>query len=192
MDELEQLKDLLSEPKHRIRLHDFVAGITKKLVSEVGQDKFPVQGPSDGDAFIALLEKYEEIVQTILPVQMLLGRWGLPEHSDIAALPLRRFAGAITITGGNTYLIEARWYPVFLLLHAGCLGAISRSNYQAVRPLLHAAVPNRDGRENRDILLVGAFKAMAEIHDGFKFFPGLERKRTPRSDHLYALLQALL
>ena len=92
MDQLEQLKDLLSEPKQRIRLHDFVADITRRLVSEVGKDKLPVQGPSDGDSFIARLQEYREIIQTILPAQMLLGRWGLADHAEIAALPVRRLA----------------------------------------------------------------------------------------------------
>ena len=189
MDRLEQFKELLSEPKQRIKLHDFVADITKKLVSESGQDKLPVQVSSDGDLFIARLQKYEEILQTVLPFQMLLGRWGLPDHAEIAALPLRRLAGAIDATGGNAYLTEARWYPVFLLLYAGCIGAISGSNYQVVHKLAHSPVPNRDGRQNRDILLTSVFKAMGEIHDGFKLFPGLDRKHTPRSEHIYALLE---
>ena len=189
MDQLEHFKDLLSEPKQRIKLHDFVAEITKKLLREVGQDKLPVQGSSNGDSFITRLQEYEEIIQTVLPLQMLLGRWGLPDHTEIAALPLRRLAGAITATGGNTYLIEARWYPIFLLLYAGSIGAISGSNYQAVPKLFHVAVPNRDGRKNRDILLISVCDAMGKIHDGFKLFPGLERKRTPRSEHLYALLE---
>lgn len=189
MDQLEQFKDLLSEPKQRIRLHDFVADITRRLVSEVGQDKLSVQGPSDGDSFIARLRKYEEIIQEVLPIQMLLGRWGLSEHAEIVALPLRRLAGEIVPTGGNSHLIQARWYPVSLLLYAGCLGAISGSNYQLVHRLLHAPVHNRNGRQGRDILLISVMNAMGEIHDGFRLFPGLERKRTPRSEHLYALLE---
>jgi len=189
MDQLEQFKDLLSEPKQRIKLHDYIADITRKLVSEVSLDKLPVQTSSDGASFIARLEKYQEILQTVLPLQMLLGRWGLSDHTEIAALPLRRLAGTIASTGGNTYLIEARWYPIFLLLYGGSIGAISGSNYQLVLKLFHAAVPNRDGRKNRDILLISVFNAMGEIHDGFKLLPGLERKHTPRSEHLYALLE---
>ena len=189
MDQLEQFKDLLSGPKQRIKLNDFVVDITKKLVSEVGEDKFPVQGPCDDTSFIKRLEKFEEIVRTVLPLQMLLGRWGLPDYAEIAALPMRRLAGAISPIGGNHYLIEARWYPVFLLLYASCIGAISGSNYQVVPKLFHAAVPNGDGRRNHEILLVSVFNAMSEIHDGFKLFPGLERKHTPRSEHLYALLE---
>lgn len=189
MDQLQQVKDLLSEPKQRIELHDFVADLTRKLVPEVGQDRLPVQGPSNGDSFIARLQKYEEIISAVLPLQMLLGRWGLPEHAESAALPVRRLAGSITVTGGNTYLIEARWYPIFLLLYAASIGAISGGNYQMLRPLFQAAVPTPDGRKNRDVLLIAAFNAMGEIHDGFKFYPGLERKHTPRSEHLYSLLE---
>jgi hypothetical protein len=177
MDQLEQVKDLLSEPKQRIKLHDFLADITKKLVPELGQDKLPVQGPSDGDSFIARLQKHEEIIGSVLPVQMLLGRWGLPDHAEIAALPLRRLAGAIAPTGGNSYLIEARWYPMYLLLYAGCIGAISGTNYEVLHNLLHAAVPSRDGRQNRDILLISVMKAMcvfgkAAYFGGTDLIPG--------------------
>lgn len=189
MDQLEQVKDLLSEPRQRIKLHDFVADMTKKVVPKVSQEKLPVQGPSNGATFIARLQEYEEILQVLLPIEMLLGRWGLPEHAESATLPLRRLAGTITSTGGNTYLIEARWYPIFLLLYAGSIGAISGGNYQVVLKLFHAALPNRDGRKNRDILLISVFNAMGEIDDGFKFLPGLERKHTPRSEHLFALLE---
>lgn len=189
MDQLEQVKDLLSEQKNRIKLHDFVVDFTQKLLSEVSLEKLPVQVSSDGASFIARLEKYQEIIQTALPLQMLLGRWGLPDHAETAALPLRRLAGTISVTGGNTYLIEARWYPVCLLLYSGTLGAISGSNYQTLSKLFHVSVPDRDGRQNRDILLTSVFKAMGEIHDGFKLLPGLERKHTPQSEHIYTLLE---
>jgi hypothetical protein len=43
--------------------------------------------------------------------------------------------------------------------------------------------------EGLHILLITVMNAMGEIHDGFKLFPGLERKRTPRSEHIYALLE---
>jgi hypothetical protein len=65
------------------------------------------------------------------------------------------------------------------------------SNYQILPPLFHAAVPNPDGRKNRDVLLIAVFNAMREIHDGFKLYPGLERKHTPRSEHLYSLLEPI-
>jgi len=189
VDQLEQLKELLSEPKQRIKLHDFIADVTRKLVADVGQDRLPVQVSSDGNSFIVRLQEYEHALHTVIPLQMLLGRWGLQEHVDIAALPLRRLAGGIAATGGNTYLIEARWYPIFLLLYASSIGAISGNNCQVVYKLAHAPVPNPYGRENHDILLSAAFKAMAEIQDGFKLFPGLDRKYTPRSEHVYTLLE---
>jgi hypothetical protein len=115
--------------------------------------------------------------RSVLPVQMLLGRWGLPDHAEIAALPLRRLAGAIAPTGGNSYLIEARWYPMYLLLYAGCIGAISGTNYEVLHNLLHAAVPSRDGRQNRDILLISVMKAMcvfgkAAYFGGTDLIPG--------------------
>jgi hypothetical protein len=120
---------------------------------------------------------------------MLLGRWGLPDHAEIATLPMRRLAGAIAPKGGNRYLIEARWYPIFLLFYTGSIAAMSGSNYQFVTQIFHAAVPNRDGRKNGEILLISVSKAMADIHDAFKLVQGLERRSTPRSDHLYALLE---
>jgi hypothetical protein len=43
VEQLEQLKDLLSEPKKVIKLNDFLAEATKAIVSELNQPMFGVQ-----------------------------------------------------------------------------------------------------------------------------------------------------
>lgn len=75
------------------------------------------------------------------------------------------------------------------MLYAVSIGAISGGNYDILRAIFHAPMPNFDGRKGRDILLIAVFQAMEEIHDGFKLFPGLNRKHTPRSEHIYTILE---
>lgn len=69
------------------------------------------------------------------------------------------------------------------MLYAVSIGAISGGNYDILRAIFHTPMPNFDGRKGRDILLIEVFQAIGEIHDGFRLFPGLNRKHTPRSEH---------
>jgi hypothetical protein len=190
MDQIEHFKDLLSEPKKIIKLNDFVAQATKTIVSELNQSKFGVQTVPNNNEFIDRMHAYEEATQSMLVTEMLLGRWAQSQQSQVATMPLRRIAGAIAPSGGNGYMLAARWYPVFLLLYAGCIGAVAGDNYQIIYKLTHiSGLPNPYGRNNDDVLLISVFRAMGEIDSGFKLFPGLAERYTPRSEYIYKLLE---
>jgi hypothetical protein len=191
MDQQTQLKQLLSERKYRIELHDFMAQRTRELLSLTGQDYFSTQGPVDNRIFVERMHKYEDAVQNTLPAIMLLGRWGENEHLESYCMPIKRLSDRIAPMSGKTYLLESRWYPVFLLMYAGGIGAIAGANYRAIYDLLHTQVPNPYGRTNGDNLLFSTVSAMNAIYDGFKLFPGHEQQHAPRSDYLFKLLQPL-
>jgi hypothetical protein len=190
MDQIEHFKDLLSEPKQIIKLNDFVAQATKTIVSELNQSKFGVQTALNNNEFIDRMHAYEEATQSMLVTEMLLGRWAHSQQSQIATIPFRRIAGAIAPSGGNGSLLAARWYPALLLLYAGCIGAVAGDNYQIIYKLTQiSGLPNPYGRNNDDLLLISVFRTMGEIDDGFKLFPGLAKRFTPRSEYIYTLLE---
>ena len=66
MDQLEQLKDLLSEPKQVIKLTDFMAHASKNIVSELNEPKFSLQMQPNNDTFVSRIQKYEEAMQSML------------------------------------------------------------------------------------------------------------------------------
>jgi hypothetical protein len=136
LDEQQQLKELLSDRKHRIQLHDFVAQRTRELLSMTGEDSFSVHGQVNNDIFLERLEKYEKATQAILPIELLLGRWGESEHLEALRMPIKRLAERISPSGGMTYLLETRWYPVYLLMLTAGIGAIDGNNYGLIRSIL--------------------------------------------------------
>jgi hypothetical protein len=189
MDQLEQLKDLLSEPKQAIKLTDFMAHASKNIVSELNE--LSVQMQPNNDTFVSRIQKYEEAMQGMLTNEMLLGRWAQKQQSKVLTMPVKRIAAAISPAGGNSHLLTARWYPVLLLLYAGCIGALAGDNYEVIHELTHlSGLPNPYGRRNDDVLLISVFKNIADINDGFKSFPGLEKRQTPRSEHIHKLLES--
>ncbi|HEU5408721.1 MAG TPA: caspase family protein [Nitrospira sp.] len=189
MSILERLKELLSETKYRIQLHDFVAQSTRELLSKTGADYFPIQGSVSNESFIERLHSYEAAVQDLISQEMLLARWAGPEQASNVDLPLKRLVERIEPAGGSTYLINSRWYPVFLLLYAGGLGAIVGAAYENLFRLLHTPTANPFGTPHGDALVVSIIEPMNSIYDGFKLIPGHERHHVPRSEYIYKLLQ---
>lgn len=189
MSEIDVLKDLLSEERHKIKLHDFMSQRTREVLARTGDDNFAVQGVMNKDVFLARIVKYEEAIHELIPQQMLLGRWGNPANAAILQLPLKRLTERLTIVGGSSSLIDLRWYPIFVLLYSGGLGALIDDNYANFYALLHMSVPVDYGETNGDSLLVGVIKPMFGVHDLFKLTDGHDRALTPRSEYLFHLLQ---
>jgi hypothetical protein len=189
VDQIDTLKDYLADPTKVIKLHDAYALLTKELVSQANDERFDVSLTADNALFVERMHQYERIVEKLLAAELLIGRWGQGNQAEIATMPLRRLAEAIQTKGGTTSLLQARWYPVYLLLYAGCIGATAGHNYEAIVSITHATAPNLYGAKNRDTLLTAVTAAMTDIHDMFQLFPGMERKRSPRSDHLFDLIR---
>jgi hypothetical protein len=94
-------------------------------------------------------------------------------------------------TGGLNIWIELQWYPIFMLMYAAGMSALSARNYQALAIALQTTV--REAFEGRSRPLVQAVvRHLTSIHDFFKKLPGLDRRYTPRSDHLLKTLQPTL
>ena len=189
VDHQTRLKELLVESKYRIQLHDFVAMKTRELLSKTGEDFYSVQGPVTNEAFVERLHQYENALSDLIPQQMLLGRWGQPEHAESLTLPLKRMAERIESKGGVTHLLESRWYPIYLLMYSSLIGAVIGDNFIGIRSLLHSKVPDPYSRKNGSILISQVCRAMTEIHDAFKLIPGHERNFVPRSEYLFKYFQ---
>ena len=189
VDQIENLKDYLADPTKVIKLHDAYAMLTRELVIQANDERFDVNLPVDNTLFVERMHRYERITENLLAAELLIGRWGRGNQSEIAVMPLRRLAEAIQAKGGTSALLQARWYPVFLLLYAGCIGATAGHNYDVVLSITHATAPNPYGSKNRDALLTAVTAAMTDVHDMFRLFPGMERRRLPRSDYIFDLIR---
>jgi hypothetical protein len=79
-------------------------------------------------------------------------------------------------------------------MYAAGISALSARNYQALAIALQTTVrEGRDDFEGRSRPLVQAVvRHLTNVHDFFKKLPGLERRYTPRSEHLLKTLQPTL
>lgn len=117
MDKQERLKELLSETRYRIQLHDFLAQHTREVLARTGQDYFPSNGRIDNDIAVERMHKYEEAVARgmgVSPIRKLLleseregAQWG-PLKAGFFGGSLDRFK---TLVFSLDRFIQAlQWY----------------------------------------------------------------------------------
>lgn len=190
----EQLKRLIASPADKIRLDDFITALLRRAVQEVGLDKFPVQAPYSPEEFAKRLKVYEESFVDLEAAIVLLARWATAEQLPLISKIFARLSEVDKGQSGLTIWINLGWYPVQLLMYAGGIAALSEGRFDALRACLLAPVSaERHGsRTAPQPVIVPSAAALAEAHNGFKTLPGLERRHTPRSDHLFQALQPVL
>lgn len=186
----ELLKEMLSEERFRLRLHDYVAQEVRETLSQTAEDYFPVNQGWANDAFIDRIQRYERTTNRLIEAAVLIGYWGEPYQRATLTLGVKRLSGRLERKSGTTGWLTLRWYPVTLLLYAGGIAAVAGKKYGNLYDLLYAPVPTQFSHLNKTPLVMGAVTGeMGELNEVFKILPGHERNRVPRSEYLYKLLQ---
>ena len=187
---LEQLKELLSEEKYRIKLFDYMAQATRVVMAETAEDNFPLQGPITKESFLERLNHYESKFSVLYQQVMLLARWTTASQGEAMTLPLRRLAERNGVAAGNGWLIASRWYPILLAVYGAGLGAVVGGNLVRFLELIHSPAPSiNHGKPSN--LLTGSYDGTGEFYDAFKMIPGRERQQVPRSEHIFSVMQPL-
>lgn len=191
---LDQVKEYLSDHKHRIQLNDLVMRELRAGQQRLGEENFSVQGGGiSGEDFAARLVKYEEAMDELLDVSALLGRWAEPSQQNILRQLVHTLAGEIESKGGNTLWLALRSYPMLLTMYVGGIAALEGENYEGLKTLL--ATPVQDVRRGGTKTVVQATsQAMLEVArtNAFKLLPGHERKHTPQSEYLFIRVQPIV
>jgi len=192
MSVTEQAKDLLSEERHRIKLHELFASEIRQVLSLTSEDQFPATGSWSAEEFADRLARYEQVTTTIRELEALIGYWGSPQHEGTLTLAPKRISSRLQPQSGLTAWNTLRWYPVLLLLYSGGIAAIAARKFDNLRALLDSQVgePDRLGVTTTEILAVGS--RLPDLHKMFKTLPGHERQYVPVSEYLFKLLQPSL
>jgi len=190
----ETFKQLLANPAEKIRLDDFVSAHLRRAVEATALDKFPLQAGFSNEEFAGRLKDYEAVTADLEVAVILLARWAQPEQLNLLERIFARLAEGDRGHAGLVIWQRLGWYPVFRLMYAGGISAISQGRYDTLRAILLATVrADRMGRAERaNAVVIPAVAAMTEVIDNFKTLPGLDRRYTPRSDYLFQSLQAVL
>lgn len=189
---VDEIKELLSEDKYRIKLHDLITLKTKEVISNTAEDSFPVSEPWSNNQFVDRLKKYENAIEELISIQALLNFWGKEIHKDIITVPLRQLCGRLGIIGGTVGWIALRWYPAIVILYAGGISSISAGNYSNLNHLLTMKVRDPESLRKEITSIRGIISSISELTDSFKLVPGHERQYVPRSEYLFKLLQPSL
>ena len=185
-------KELLANDVDRIKLRELVVQATRSVLATISTDAFKVQGKWSEEEFAHRVSKYNEAIETLRAIQMLLGFWGTESHRDILVLPAKRIGEQVTIASGLTVWLGLRWYPVLVLTYACGLGAVAAQRYSNLRFLLHAPLPDQRQRFGGTKALVQSlFEDIPGISGAFKALPGHERNHVPVSEYLFKELQPL-
>lgn len=181
-------KRLLAKPEFRIQLDELFTQETDRVLAQLDSPGFAPQGPWDQSEFGARVRKYEAIAEPLASMAGVLGRWG--DGSELAlVLDIIRslYVQAGKIGGGLGFYINIRSYPAVLVFTGYGLGLTRAGRWDALHRLFDAVLERRQGETIRvvDSLFLSAW--VGTENDAWKRIEGLERHKTPLSDHLFGL-----
>jgi len=189
----EEMKELLSDPKNRIKLDDFVSKHLRAFLEATNLEHFPVQGSNiQKEDFLDRMRKYEEVVKDLQQIVILLARWGEGEQLIILGKVFSRIAEADRGLSGISLWIHFCWYPIQVLMYSAGVAALSAGKYSALKVILTTLVQNSSAERERLPIIVAVTSNIFDIHDEFMWIPGKEDKYVPRSEHLFEILEPTL
>ncbi len=188
---VKKTKEYMSEEKNRIKLDDLVVEEIRKVIDLTSQEHFPLSMSTiTVDEIVKRLSSYEEILKPVRAIITVLCHWGSDKHRPLIQKIITRIAEVSIAQSGLTVLLQLRWYPIHLLLYTGGIAAIAAEKYENLAALFMADGPDPEYRRKVKAVILPMCDQMAGLDDQFKKLPGLEKKYTPRSEHMFEILQA--
>lgn len=189
----EKVKELLPDPTQQIRLDDLLSNQLRNTIQALSLERFPVSGVSfSNEEFVQRLGQYEEAVEELAKAMIAIVRWGSESQLNSIETTIKRLAEIDKGQSGLTVWINMGWYPLSYLLYIAGIAAVYGKRYDALRLLLLTPVTVEKVGGAEQPVILPAMMAVANLHDAFKTLPGLENRRTPRSDYLYDKIQPIL
>jgi len=187
-----QLKRYLEGPEHLIRVTDLVESETERVYAGLFGDRFPVQGvPLSSAERARRLEAYESLLEKLRDLMICLARWGKEEHRHILQKAFRRIATPSLAPAGFTAWINLRLYPALVLLYGTGVSAIAAEQFGKLAALL--MLPLRSKRDEAPLETARMVIPLKVAQPDFvQRLPGMDRRYTPLSDHLWEVLRAPL
>lgn len=186
---VEEMKELLSDPKNKIKLDDFVTKYLRLFLEATNLEHFPIQGfDAQKENFLDRIQKYEEVVKDLQKIVILIARWGEEEQINILEKVFSRITEVYESLSGTSLWIHFCWYPVQILMYSTGIAALSVRKYSILKLVLTIPVQNSTVEKERLPIIVEVTSNISAIHEEFKWIPGQENKHVPRSEHLFGIL----
>ncbi|MDI1451762.1 caspase family protein [Polyangium sp. 6x1] len=195
---VEIAKDYLSEPRHRVRLHDLVSSEIRGAMYETRDEVFPVAGGGGGfgsNQFGERLRRYEDAIGRLCTLTVLLSHWGTQDHHSLIEKIIARMADNNESRGGLVVWLGLRWYPMMLLMYVGGIAALAAHNYFTFSRLLTTPLNVGIGNGSSPTeAIVATVDGMSDIRSdkAFGLLPGHERQYVPQSEYIFKAIQPRL
>lgn len=182
-----RLKRYLSDPVHRIRLHDLMLTETDRLIDAVAN--LLVNAPDANPVYLERLREYEIAsarLMTLLATGAYFSR--SEDHDQILAAAIDRLANRQTERAGNVVLIELQQYPALLAMYATAIGAAAADRIGPIARILGTV----EVTKRAETMPVGVAVSSWQIlnYDMMRTnVPGLERHKVPHSQRPYEVLR---
>jgi hypothetical protein len=181
------LKKYMADDKFKIRLHDLIMDETERLCQDLSEKQFNVCAPqySDKELFDRVC-RYESLVEILQSLMATGGYWGDENQSYIWARCIQRIANLFEDKNGINCWLNLRSYPVLLLQYAGGLTSVATGRYYNLKAFLVEPMVTNNGHACPVVLSVYPNSVFKDVD---KRLPGMERRHTPISDHLYTVMR---
>ena len=190
------VKKYLSNPLHRIRLHDLIHKETEKIYQKIISDRFPLTNVEvTKESFQKRIREYEAITEILLKMFSTISYFGQKEHSYLLTKVLNRLSSLPRERNtGIVPLVNLQYYPSLLLLYAGGISALASNKYFSLRAVLLDS-QYRDSFWGEKRPLISKVYTWSVFSDGwYEMVPleNAERKYTPVSNYLNEILYRYL
>ncbi|MDQ8727387.1 SIR2 family protein [Bradyrhizobium sp. LHD-71] len=181
-------KRLLAKPEHRIQLDELLTQETQRLSTRLDGAEFAVPGSWDQAVFRAYVRRYESATEALVCMTGVLGRWGDDSELSLVLDIIRSlYAQAEKIGGGLTVFLGLRSYPAVLVFTAYGLGLTRAGRWKALHRLFDAVIDRQHREPVRAVQALFLWAWKGTENDAWKQIEGLEKRKTPLSDHLLTL-----
>ncbi len=136
----DEIKQLIADPKLRIRLYNHIWGASEVLITNTGEEFFPLIPKIDGDEFASRLKRYEDASADLTVAMFLIGLWGTLDHQLSIAIPAIQFSKQLGENTNSNKLISLRLYPLVLLMYAMGIGTTMANNYSLLYSFFHSTL----------------------------------------------------
>lgn len=182
-------KRFLAKPEFRIQLGDLIGEEARKLERTLNGPDFALIGAFSNDLIMQRVARAESAMESVARIVGVLGRWGTGSELRLV-LDLRIEFGVRESMGGLVTLINLRTYPAVLLLYAYGLALLAARRYTDLLKFLSVTIVTE--RDNTTTVVSHLFltSCAGGENNAWKFLPGLEKRKTPLSDHLHDVFQS--
>lgn len=189
-----QLKKLIEQPSHPLKLHDFLSPIVEEARAKI--DASPILNFGAHPSQQALSERVaivDEAISKLIPLLIIGCYWADVSQAKVLGKALLRMVIAHTPQGSfYSFWENVARYPALRVVYAAGIAACANDSFDVLRFLL-LDLKSRRRPDQPELQMIRVLHDGCEFyHDHWQWLPGMERHHVPISDYLLQSLRVPL